>query len=192
LHKARRLEKNQALNVNDRDFENIVQLARQRGMMTVATIDDRVCGGLICWHVNGHYIMKIIAHDSAFNEFKMGNICCYHTMQACIERSGKSFHFMSGRLEYKYRFLGVEQYFDRIIIYRSKGTMLRNGKQVIKNAIDGALRDLKLWTMNAEKKSDPLSVFATACLHRWRKIKYQKSALLSAAMRENFRDPPNA
>lgn len=171
FHQARMEETQRTLRLDDREFAKIVSLARMRGMMTVATIGGRVRGGLICWRAGERYIMRIIAHDPALNEFKLGLLCCYLTMQECIARGAKSFHFMPGRLPYKYRLLGVEQYFDRIVAYRSLAALPRNAGIAGRMAAGRALHDTKLWVMNADKRKDPVSIAMAGLIACWRHIK---------------------
>ncbi len=175
FHKARMHIKNDISKVSEQRFRKFIELARWRGMMTVATIDGRPCAGLICWRVDDRYFMRIIAHDPQFDEYKLGTISCYHTMRECTARGGKTFHFLSGRMQYKYRFLGVEQDFDRVVIYRSRTAILRNLPLALRTASRGTIRELLLWLQNAERKDDRISRFAVSLVQRWRMVKRLKT-----------------
>lgn len=134
LHRARIENKNEVSNVSDDEIERVIALTRTNGLVTVARIGGRICGGMVCWRAGTHYFMRTIAHDPQYDEAKLGTLCCYLTICECIARGGKAFHFSPGRMIYKYRFLGEEQYFDRLVLYRSGLHLLCNGRFALKNA----------------------------------------------------------
>lgn len=168
LHRARIENKNEVVKLDDAEIDGIIALARSRGMVTVATIGGKVCGGMVCWRAGDNYFMRTVAHDPQYDDAKLGTLCCYMTICECIARGGKAFHFSPGRMIYKYRFLGAEQYFDRIVLYRSRLHMLLNARYALRNAIRGSVREAKLWLMDAELRSDPRSRAALRCLRAWR------------------------
>jgi hypothetical protein len=171
LHKERILTRNEVSNVTPEIFDKIMAMARKRGLVTVATMNGKVVGGLICWKVDSSYVMRIIAHDPVYDEYKIGTICCYHTIRECIARGGRAFHFMGGRLIYKYRFLGVERDYDQIMIYRTRLTVLRRLPVAARVVIKGLNQEVRLWLQNAERSEDPLARFATRWLQQWRSLK---------------------
>jgi hypothetical protein len=167
LHQARMLAKNKHSDIDEREFGNILELARRRGMMTVALIDDRICGGLICWRVDRQYFMRIIAHDPRYDSYKLGSVCCYLSMRECIAREGTAFHFLFGRVPYKYRFLGEAKGFDQIVIYRSYTGMARACRLAGRTAMSGMNREIRFWLQDAENKSDLLSRAAVSVAGTW-------------------------
>ncbi|HYD80281.1 MAG TPA: GNAT family N-acetyltransferase [Paucimonas sp.] len=177
LHKARMSRKGKGSNVDAPRFEKILRLARLRGLMTVAKIDGEICGGLICWRAGHDYFMRIIAHDPAYDEYKLGTVCCYRTMCECIARGGRFFHFMSGRLLYKYRLLGIEQDFDTLILYRSRSALLKSIWKMSRTIATGANRQTRLWLQNAERKDDFMSRMAVLLVRQWRMLKQLRTAL---------------
>ena len=109
LQRARIANKNQVSTVTDSEIEHIILLAKTRGLVTIATIDGKVCGGMVCWRAGDNFFMRTIAHDPEYDDIKLGTLCCYYTICECIARGGKAFHFSPGRVLYKYRFLGTER-----------------------------------------------------------------------------------
>ena len=50
----------------------------------VVTIDDRICAGAICLRVGSQYYMAISSHDSAYDAYRLGTLCCVLAIGACI------------------------------------------------------------------------------------------------------------
>jgi hypothetical protein len=171
LHQARMHVKKKQSDVNATEFDNILALMRRRGLMTVATIDGKVAGGLMCWCADKNYFMRIIAHDPTYDGFKLGSVCCYLTMKECIARGGATFHFLFGRTPYKYRFLGIDRRFDHLVIYRSRLAMVRHGALACQTAFQGMNREARIWLQNAERGEDWLSHVAADGLRLWRRFK---------------------
>jgi hypothetical protein len=171
LHRARIENKNEVVHLGEAEIEDVIALAQRSGLVTIATIDGKVCGGMVCWRAGANYFMRTVAHDPQYDDAKLGTLCCYLTICECIARGGKAFHFSPGRMIYKYRFLGVEQYFDRVVLYRSRARMLLNCRYALRNAVRGAVKEAKLWLMDAELRDDPRSRAAVRGLRSWRAFK---------------------
>lgn len=171
LHHARMRVKKQRTDVDEREFRNILELARRRGMMTVATIDGTVCAGLICWRVERQYYMRVIAHDPRFDDYKLGSVCCYLSMRECIARGGAAFHFLFGRMPYKFRFLGVVRPFDQVVIYRSHLAMARQWRLASRTLLNGMNCKARIWLQDAEHKEDWIAGSVRSCARVWRAVK---------------------
>jgi hypothetical protein len=171
LQRARIESKNKQSTVTDSEIERIITLAKTRGLVTIATIDGKVCGGMVCWRAGDNFFMRTIAHDPRYDDAKLGTLCCYYTICECIARGGKAFHFSAGRVLYKYRFLGVERYYDRIVLYRSRVHMFLNAGTALAFAIDGKVREFRLWLNEAKSGDAPKSPAVLALLRAWRAIK---------------------
>lgn len=154
LHHARMEGKNIVSSIDEAEFTQIVALTRAYGMVHVATIGGRVCAGLICWRVGKSCEMRIIAHDPSYNEYKLGTLSCYHTICASIERGDSEFRFGWGRADYKYRFLGVGQQYDRIRIYRSWLHVAYCARLALDTAISGIESEARFWLQNAKQRDD--------------------------------------
>lgn len=184
LQRARMESKNKVSNVTDGEIVRIIELVKTCGLVTIATIDGRVRAGMVCWRAGQNYFMRTIAHDPEYDEAKLGTLCCYLTICECIARGGKAFHFSPGRVLYKYRFLGVEQHFDSVVLYRSRLRMLVNYDVASRIAIDGGIREIKQWLLDAESRNDRASRTAFRLLTAWRAMKKASgmAAKISAAV----------
>src|SRR5207245_3753907 len=131
------------------------------GLVGVATVDGRVCAGVICSRSAANYFMHVIAHDPTYDEYRLGKLCCYLTICECINRGGKEFHFLWGRYEYKYRLLGVQRDLDHLTVYRSRAQFLLNGNLVLKNAYKGYGRQAKRWLLDPKRADSLIGKIAT-------------------------------
>ncbi|HEY0846937.1 MAG TPA: GNAT family N-acetyltransferase [Noviherbaspirillum sp.] len=143
LNRARMATKNKSSDIDDAESERLVRLVQQSGLVSVMMHGGRVVAGTVCSRVGANYFMHINAHDPAYDDARLGKLCCFQTINDCIARGGKEFHFMWGRFEYKYLLLGVQQDFNELVIYRSRAHLLLNGRSALRTAINGYRREWK-------------------------------------------------
>lgn len=145
FNRNRMAEKNKLSGFDEKEIQKIISLARAGGFMLVARIRGQICGGAICDSVGSHFFMKISSHDSVYNSYRLGTLCCYLSICACIQRGGSEMHLLWGQYEYKYLLLGTQRELDNIIIYRNRMHQLWNSSLALTTAFQGQLRHLKLW-----------------------------------------------
>lgn len=143
LNRARMATKNKTSEIDEAESERLIRLVKQSGLVSVMILDGRVVAGTVCSRVGANYFMHINAHDPAYDDARLGKLCCFMTIGDCIGRGGKEFHFMWGRFEYKYLLLGVQQDFNELVIYRSRACMLRNCGSALRTAFNGYSREWK-------------------------------------------------
>jgi hypothetical protein len=159
LNLARMTAKNKASDIDAAETERLIRLVKQSGLVTVMMLDGRVVAGTVCSRVGANYFMHINAHDPAYDDARLGKLCCYMTICDCIERGGKEFHFMWGRFEYKYLLLGVQQDYDELVVYRSHVRMLRNAGTAMRTAYNGYSREWKFRMLDlADSKEENTGV----------------------------------
>ena len=162
LNRARMATKNKESEIDEAEIAHLTRLVRQSGLVSAMILDGRVVAGTVCSRVGGNYFMHINAHDPAYDDARLGKLCCYMTICDCIARGGKEFHFMWGRFEYKYLLLGVQQDFDELILYRSPARMLLNGPVVLRTAYQGYSREWKFRLLDIANRPDEGSALARA------------------------------
>jgi hypothetical protein len=146
--------------INNAESERLHSLVRHCGIICTLVINGRVAAGTICYQFGDNYFMRVIAHDSIFNDYRVGLLCCYLTIGECILRGGKNYHFLWGREEYKYRFLGQHRDFDSVTIYRSRLRYVANIGSIVKVAVKAQINKAKLWLLDPANKDKALSVYA--------------------------------
>ncbi|HEY8605748.1 MAG TPA: GNAT family N-acetyltransferase [Noviherbaspirillum sp.] len=131
--------------IDEAETGRIIEMVRRHGLVSTVRLRGRLCAGAINVRVGGNYFLKVIAHDPAYDEYRLGTLCCFLTICACIERGGREYHFLWGRYEYKYRLAGVQRDLDHIAVYRSRRQALRNGRLVLRNALTGCSLEARSW-----------------------------------------------
>jgi hypothetical protein len=184
LNRARMAMKNKESEIDTAEAGRLAALVRKAGLVSVMILDGRVVAGTVCSRVGRNYFMHINAHDPAYDDARLGKLCCYMTICDCIERSGKEFHFMWGRFEYKYLLLGVQRDYDELIIYRSHARMLLHSASAFRIAYSGYTRAWKFRLLDLANNPDNgnlLQRAASRSLNFLRTLK--QSGLRSAVMR---------
>lgn len=146
LNRARMFDKNKVSGIDETEAAKLIYLARERGLVGVATIDGRVCAGAITVRVGENFFLSVLAHNPAYNAYRLGNLCCYLTICECIKRAAKEFHFLWGQYDYKYLFLGVQRDLHCLAIYRSRLRYLLNAGFALRFAFLGYMRRAKVWS----------------------------------------------
>ncbi|WP_158590471.1 GNAT family N-acetyltransferase [Noviherbaspirillum cavernae] len=156
LNRARMAGKNKVSYIDDEEEERIVRLVKLCGVVSVMTLDDRVCAGVICYQVGSNYFSLVNGHATEYDDYRLGTLCFHQTICACIERGGKEFHFMWGQYPYKYMLLGVQRDLNNLVIYRSRMQVLLNSHTAMRIAFSAQMRRVKFWLLQqGEKKNDP-------------------------------------
>lgn len=160
LNNARMTAKGKTPQKNDKDdqaVQRVVQLARACGLVSIVEIDGRVCAGTINYQAGDNYFLDVISHDSAYNDYRLGTLCCFFTIGECIARRGKEYHFLWGRNDYKFRLGGVRRGLDHLAIYRSRKHMILNSGVVLKNAARHYEREVRLWLQDIRHRDGFIS-----------------------------------
>jgi hypothetical protein len=160
LSNARMAAKQQRPVHGDEQTARLVRLVQAGGLLLVASIDNRICAGVVCSRVGRNYFMHVVAHDPAYDELRLGKLSCYRAICECITRGGKEFHFLWGRYEYKYRLLGVQRELDHLAVFRSRAHMFLHADVVIRNAVKGYGRLGKRWLFDPARQGTPVGSIA--------------------------------
>jgi hypothetical protein len=144
LNRARMAHKGK-VSINDATLaEQIVHLAMDCGLVGALTIDGRVVAGTINYRVRDNYFLEVIAHDPAYDAYRLGTLCCYLTICECIARGGDEYHFLWGQDAYKSRLLGRQRDLDDVVVYRSRVHRMLHADLVLRHAATGWARRARL------------------------------------------------
>jgi CelD/BcsL family acetyltransferase involved in cellulose biosynthesis len=150
LNHARMREKGLASYYTEAAIEQLLQLVRKYGLLCVATIDGRICGGAICMRVGSTYQLAVLAHDPRFNAYRLGRLCCCFSICHAIEQGGARYVFGWSRYDYKFKLLGRLKPLYRVVLWRSRLHMLRDAALVARIAAVAGLRSFRLRAQRAE------------------------------------------
>ena len=174
LNRARMATKNKESEIDAEEAGRLSRLVRESGLVSAMILHGRVVAGTVCSRVGANYFMHINAHDPAYDDARLGKLCCYMTICDCIGRGGKEFHFMWGRFEYKYLLLGVQRDYDELTLYRSRAHLLRHGASAFRIAYSGYSREWKFRLLDVANKPDESSLLlrtASRSLNFLRQVK---------------------
>lgn len=185
LNRARMASRNQSSSIDELETERIIKLVKLCGMVTVVTIDGRVCAGAINYRFGENYFLNVIAHDPQYDEYGLGTLCCYFAICECIARRGREYHFLWGRYEYKYRLLGVQRDLSCLTIYRSRIRMLVNGRTALRLVYQDYAYGARDWMELKMRRLDNASVSGRLAFHGLNGLKKLKRFI------SRRRDPVN-
>jgi hypothetical protein len=182
LNRARMAGKNKLSYIDDAEAERIIKLVKLCGLVSVMTIDGRICAGAINCRVGAHYFLKVIAHDPEYNEYRLGTLCCYLAICECIAHGGRQYHFLWGRYEYKYRLLGVNRNLDHIAVYRSPVHMVLNAGMALQLAFNKYLHRVRCGLQDRARRPVNVGLASRLVFHflnYLRSLKQYASGLLA-------------
>jgi hypothetical protein len=119
LNAARMHEKNVVPKLNESDVVELIQLVRSCGEVGILAIGGAICAGSIVVCVGHDVISRVLAHDPAYNEDRLGTLCCYLTICHFIKRGAKRFHLMAGPAPYKKALLAEYVPLYHVVRYRT-------------------------------------------------------------------------
>ena len=139
--------------INDEDItRRIVQLSRECGLVGVIMVDGRICAGSINYRAGANFFLETLAHDPAYDDYRLGTLCCYLTICECIRRGGGEYHFLWGQDDYKSRLLGEQRDLDDVVIYRSWLHMVLYGKLAVQHAFHAGVRRARVWVRQVRRR----------------------------------------
>jgi hypothetical protein len=154
FNRARIGGKNKAFAIDDEERDMIGRLVKARGVVGVATIDGRTCGGCLGYLIGDNYFFRVISHDPKYNDYSIGFLCCYLLICECIARRCKQFNFMQDGYDYKLQLGAAARKLDHVAIYRSHLHLLLNAGPALKLAAQGYARKAKIGLQGAARKQD--------------------------------------
>ena len=170
LNRNRMIEKNKVPAIDDEETERLVRQVRESGLICTATVDGRICAGAICFRTGSNYFLTVIAHDSTYDVYSMGLLCCAHMVCECIDRGGDEFHFLWGRYDYKFALNGVQRDLYQVAIYRSKIHFLLQSKLALLMWKRSKSRQVLLYLHHLKKSNGLMSRLAMRFLGIIRRI----------------------
>jgi hypothetical protein len=119
LNKARIEKRNQAADIGQNDTRCMQELLEKCGFVALIKIQNEIVAGAVNFQFGSNYFLHLLSHDSRFDRYGLGTLCCFLGICECIRRGGSEYHFLWGQYEYKYRLLGEQRDFAKLTIYRS-------------------------------------------------------------------------
>lgn len=163
--------KNLKFGLDEEELQWIVHQAKLTGMVTVITIDGKVCGGSINLRIGNHFFGQIIAYDPAYQKYSLGFLSTYLTICDQILLGGKESHLCWGRYAYKYKLAGIQRDRGSLDIYRSHGAYCCHAGAVLAKAIKTCVQDGKRRLLDMEHEEGKTAQAGAMLVRVLRKIK---------------------
>ena len=139
FNRARMQAKRRRFGMSEADERHLCRMMRERGLLSVIEIDGEIRAGLLCTLAGDDIYMHVIAHDPAFDELRLGFLCCALTIQEAIGRRLRRFHFLWGYYDYKTKLGGERKELSRVLLLRGPVAMLTQPK-LLASQLMAALR----------------------------------------------------
>jgi hypothetical protein len=152
LKKANMNEKRIKFGITPEEASWMTELAKTRGLLVLALLDGKVCGGSLSFRLGDHYFAHLNGYDTRFAKYSLGMLCCYLAMTEKIQRGTKEAHLLWGRNPYKFKLLGVARDVANLDIYRSRLRYCRYGKRVLRNALHNLVHQQKRMLLENEQQ----------------------------------------
>lgn len=156
LSRAKIRSQGKTFSVDDGYARAMAGLMRHCGFVAVATIDGKVCAGLICYRTGNGFMAKVVAHESRYDDYWLGTLCYYLTICEALRRGGRIFNMGTQRYDYKERLCGVRRDLDHLTIYRSRWKQALHADSMLRMALGRHLRRAKLWVQARESRQAPV------------------------------------
>lgn len=130
---------------NEDSTMELFALAKKYGLIGLALIDGKICGGIIQLRIGSHWFSHTISHDPTYDTYRLGQLCNLYGLVATIEHGGGVFHFGWGRSEHKYRMGAKQTNLFKLDIYRSVLSMARDAQGVTIRVLASGRRKFKFW-----------------------------------------------
>ena len=163
--------KNLKFGLDEDEVEWMVRQAKVSGLVTIAIIEERVCGGSISLRVEDNFFGQIVSYDPLYQKYSLGILCCYLTICDQILLGAKESHLCWGRYQYKYKLLGVQRDRASLDVYRSRAAYCRNAGVVLAKTVKTSLQEWKKRLLDMEHEEGSSSSFGATLVRTLRKIK---------------------
>lgn len=126
FHHRRMAEQHKTSQLDGAEEQRMRDMVARCGLVSVILSDGRCCGGSICYRHGNLVSGRVLAHDPAHDNLRLGFLCAYLTASACIDMGGiQRFHFGWGQSEYKAHLGAQPRTLSDVLIYRSALQRLR-------------------------------------------------------------------
>lgn len=154
FNRARMKAKGKRFGMSADDERHLCALMHERGQLSVIEIDGVLRAGLLCTLAGNDMTMHVIAHDPAFDDLRLGFLCCVMTIQEAIAQGLQRFHFLWGYYDYKTRLGGRRVALSQVLLLRSRRVAILHPWLLGTHLLGGLLSLARRWVRR--KKPQPL------------------------------------
>lgn len=171
LKKTSMDEKRVKCGITPEETSWLLERAKTHGLLVVALLDGKVCGGSLSFRVGDHYFAHLNGYDPRFAKYSLGLLCSYLAVTENIRRGAREAHLSWGRNPYKFKLLGVARDMANLDIYRSRLQLYLHFIRVFRNALGDVVEEQKLMLLENEQRGGCMPSLAGRVVKTMRKIK---------------------
>ena len=101
-------------------------LMRARGLLGLARIDGRLCGGTLACRIADDVYSLVNAHDPAYDKLGLGNLCRHLMIMDAIRRGAQRFHLLGGNYASKRACLAQRITLQHVVLHRDRWQRLQD------------------------------------------------------------------
>lgn len=140
---------------DEAEIARIIQTTRECGLVGIATIDGRICGGQIIYRFGDNFAYRVTGHDPLYDPYSLGFLGCYLGACACIERKARILYMGWGTLDYKFRLGGKQRELHDVIVFRSHTSVALHSRLLWNSSRDGFIRRARQAVHAAARMREP-------------------------------------
>jgi hypothetical protein len=171
LSRARIEDKTETWQYSAGAVEDMITLLRQGGMVCVARIDGRLCGGSICYRFGDSYSFQSCGYDPRYAAYRLGYYLCYLGNVEAIRRNARRISLGFMVYEYKLWLGGTARRLDRVAIYRGRLAQLADGPANMADYWNSNLREVFAHARLASHRKDWLGLCLRGARGTLRRLK---------------------
>ena len=131
--RARLAAKGEVSGDDEQEIRRVIQTTRECGLVGIATIDGRICGGQVIYRFGDNFAYRVTGHDPLYDPYSLGFLGCYMGACACIERRARILYMGWGTLDYKFRLGGVQRDLHDVLVFRSRTSVALHSGLLLKS-----------------------------------------------------------
>ena len=154
LQRQRAARKRGGIVPDPAEEQRVMQMLKRCGMLGLATIDGRCAAGSICYRHGDVVSARLLAHDAAYDLYRMGFLCAYLMCAACTEMPGlRQLNFGWGKEPYKFHLGAQARTLSDVVIYRDHAERLRLAPLALRLYLRGWMFQLRKFASRNELKA---------------------------------------
>lgn len=161
---ARMASKQRASALNAEASDKLISLISKRGMVGMATVNGRLCGGTLACRFGDDLYSLVNAHDPAYDAFSLGSVCRHLMIADAIKMHAQRFHLLGGQFETKKMVLGKKQPLDHLVLYRSRVQQIIHSREIAQLGWRSAMYQAQTWLAHQASLGDKNLLSKTAAL----------------------------
>jgi hypothetical protein len=120
LARKRAISRAGAIYTDSIDRIALAKTLQRYGQVAIATINGEICAGSIWFNVGKRHFHYIVAYDSTYNKYVLGNQIWLEAILRTLDLDGDEVWLMGGFSEHKAKFQAKPHVFRTIAIYKSR------------------------------------------------------------------------